>query len=321
MSRDVLKGLIFGLLAIVMVLSLAIMRLTRTVTLEPNPPADGNAATPPRDVGAEDQNTGDGIKLLLKMLGSGSASERTAAATILGIMPDAEDCPQVLVALKKASRDEDVDVRTEAALALVRLVVGEDHGPVLLRMLSEDKWSAKILYRHLACLAEDQPAYAVHLLPALNSELPDLRLEVRETVSGLSPEAADIFWKVAIDGEDQGQQFAAMYAMVLMDDSALPTLARALDGPDRRTAARILEDIAGDKAQRTAEEWKVWVTDRLRDPEDVPSTMDRPWLMAQLRTPDAFFDEACLPREILCIEVAWEYNKTQIGASGSCGGF
>jgi hypothetical protein len=177
--------------------------------------------------------------------------------------------------LKRATRDENVDVRTDAAVALVRLVVGEDYGPALIRMLSASKWSNLILYRHLGSLAEDQPLYAPFLLPALNSTLPALRSEVRERISGLPPEAADVFWKTAVDAEDLGQQYAAMHALALMEDTAMPTLAQALDGPNRRLAARILEDMAGDKEQRTADEWKAWMSNRFKETEDDPSETDR----------------------------------------------
>lgn len=281
MSRDTCLGLFFGLLALIAILCLVILRYmdsrpdAAVASSEVEAAVDGKPETLTRDATTEDPKLSEEVRLLLDSLACGTVWQRVAAAVTLGSTAEAADYPEVLAALKRATRDESIDVRTDAAVALVHLVVGEDYGAALGRMLCEGTWKDLILYRHLASLAEDQPLYAVYLLGALNSPVPAVQSEMRVRVSILPPEAAEALWRVAVDGEDRGQQYAAMYALVLMEDTALPTLSTALDGPDRRLAVRMLEDIAGDDELRTAEEWKVWVHNRLKDPEEDPSGRDR----------------------------------------------
>lgn len=287
MSRETRIGVIAGLLFIIAI-GIVLQDFaeqqqsadTELLAAPPSPPADApadTAAQNPSEIAQaqesaqatpEDENIPPRIRVLLGQMQSESANTRAAAAAAAGFYPQAADNMRVLTMLKRMGKDADCGVRTEAAIAMTRLIRAEDHGATVSAMLGDSNWSRANLYVHVAYLSHDDPHYAVHLLPGLVSAVPAERDAARDMVRGMAENVSDVYWTLAREDSDLGTRFGAIHGLVIMGDNALAMLDEKLDGSDKNLALQILDEIADDGEIRDVDEWHDWIGNRLAGPEE-----------------------------------------------------
>jgi HEAT repeat protein len=121
--------------------------------------------------------TSEDIKRYLKDLKTGSDKERAVAAYMLGTVGKVDK--KIRLALTKALRDDDWEVRKWAALSLGE--IGERDSqliPILIDVLRRD--DSKEFRSHAAIILGELEKRAIPAIPVLNNALQDENSRVRE---------------------------------------------------------------------------------------------------------------------------------------------